>query len=749
MQFNLLCLLLSTLMMPVLAAKELELDDFESTMAFELKEWGDTGALSLSQDHVSHGQNALKIKFEKVNGPLHAKGIVLRRPLLGRAVDYQDFTLDIYADAASSLSVQAAVEADRTYEHKIINLQAGWNKNIQLHLDSQAFQAMDDDGVQHGLDPKLFIGSLILSIRRLDNVAGAIYIDHIRAHHRPELSLHRPKAQVITEHRIKLGSIQALPTQVEMFRPIEISLGLDAQYIDPYDPNEIELKAELTAPDGQHLTVLGFLYAGEVDLIQPVKGAIWKIRLTATQAGTWRYNIVARNRWGQSISEALTFAAVKGSHPGFVRVDKRQPNYFSFDSGQFYYPLGQNLAWLDFHKYPQYLKRMGEQKENWARLWMSSWSFGLEWKPMGAYGGLGLYNLQKADQLDQVLSQAEEHGIKVQLVFDFHGAFSSSVNSEWLNNPYNKANGGYLNQAEDFFTNPKAEQVYKKRVRYIIARWGYSPTLMAWELFNEVSYTDNYNAKAVTAWHQRLAHYMKSIDPYQHLITTSYGGDVQGAAFDLPEIDFRQNHLYASHMVGLLKNLNDKSFRRKKPFFIGEFGSNASNAVDDLDKQGVFLHAGIWSQFMQNAGGNAMPWWWDSHIDPNNLYYHFGALARFAAGLDRRDYAFESWQQKLRMKAANKDYDFELRGLINPALSMFWLSDAEGLSFQEKRRARAFEAVKIALDQFKEGSYELEYWNSYTGLMTRKLELKAEQGRLVLELPYFVNDLAFKLRRLK
>jgi hypothetical protein len=40
-------------------------------------------------------------------------------------------------------------------------------------------------------------------------------------------------------------------------------------------------------------------------------------------------------------------------------------------------------------------------------------------------------------------------------------------------------------------------------------------------------------------------------------------------------------------------------------------------------------------------GGGAMPWWWDSYVDPKNLYYHWRALADFWKGEDLRDGDFQ------------------------------------------------------------------------------------------------------------
>ena len=41
----------------------------------------------------------------------------------------------------------------------------------------------------------------------------------------------------------------------------------------------------------------------------------------------------------------------------------------------------------------------------------------------------------------------------------------------------------------DFFTDVRAKADYKNRLRYLVARYGYSTSVFAWEFFNEVCYT--------------------------------------------------------------------------------------------------------------------------------------------------------------------------------------------------------------------------------------------------------------------
>src|SRR6185436_8330311 len=139
--------------------------------------------------------------------------------------------------------------------------------------------------------------------------------------------------------------------------------------------------------------------------------------------------------------------------------------------------------------------------------------------------GLGDYSgrMKQAWLLDQVFKLAEQRGVYIMLTLLNHGAFSTSVNPEWNDNPYNIANGGPLKEPRLFVRNAQARELFKRRVRYIAARWGYSPNLFAWEWWNEVSWTpiDDLSLKP---WVAEMTAYIQQYDPNHHLVSLSYAG---------------------------------------------------------------------------------------------------------------------------------------------------------------------------------------------------------------------------------
>ncbi len=238
------------------------------------------------------------------------------------------------------------------------------------------------------------------------------------------------------------------------------------------------------------------------------------------------------------------------------------------------------------------------------------------------------------------------------MVLQHHGQFSTTTDSNWSQNPYNLANagadGGFLSKAEDFFTDPRAIQLTKNKFRYIVARWGYSSAILAWEIFNEVQYTDGWqkNRASVVAWHDQMAKYIASIDPFDHLITTSSDTTGFDALWSLGSIDVVQVHHYGGETGGFINDMAVRLAGYGKPVLLGEFGAGKTGSISNPESnvaglaepyktqmlQALDLHNGIWTAFHRKSGAHL--WWWDSYIEALNLYGEFRALAQYAEGED-------------------------------------------------------------------------------------------------------------------
>ena len=421
---------------------------------------------------------------------------------------------------------------------------------------------------------------------------------------------------------------------------------------NPFDPEEIDVRAEFSGPGPTHREVLGFWFQDyERSLVNgrerltPLGDPAFRIRFTPERAGQWRWRWVIRTPGHVDVQPWQRLRVSHARDHGFLRVSERDPRMLAFDDGSPYFAVGENTGWYDqrgTYAYDDWFGQLAAQDANFGRLWMSSWAFGIEWKDTG----LGNYTnrLDRAWQLDQVVDEAERQDIYVMLALLNHGAFSRFFNSEWADNPYNVANGGPLNAPVDFFTDATARRLFEQRLRYIVARWGSSTHVMAWELWNEVDLTLAPSA-SITAWHAEMAAELRALDPYDHLVTTSHAlFPNDPAVWQNGGVDFTQLHFYADQIPAFARVsrtvtsfTRDRLAQTGKPVLFGELGIDSRGPVETVqnDPEGIGVHDGLWAGVVSGGIGTAMPWWWDSVIagDPQRYYPMFGSVARFVDGV--------------------------------------------------------------------------------------------------------------------
>lgn len=447
------------------------------------------------------------------------------------------------------------------------------------------------------------------------------------------------------------NSVTPNSNSVLKFDKFELSINLTASYSNAYDYNDIAVQCIFSAPSGRKDTVDGF-YTQDYSLntsngsITPSGPGLFKLRYAPNETGNWSYVLSCKNAAGTTTQPAQSFACTASATAGFIR--RNSSNYLGFDNGMQFIPLGQNECWQNsnvYNDYTNWLTKLAGNGGNFIRIWMSDWAFALEWKNgSNGFEGLKKYKQSSAFWLDWLLDYCRQKGIYLMLCINHHGQVSTTVNPEWSNNPYNASNGGPCSNTWDFFTNSTARDHIQNRLRYLVARYGYSVNIQSWELFNEVEWTDNFSAHKteITDWHNLMAGYIKSKDVYKHLVTTSYAQDQYDAAtWNLPNIDFTQTHYYvnAPNIESVL-GAGAQSYLSQfgKPTINGEYGlSGDGNTTANNDPNGTHLHNSVWASTFSGAMGSGMTWWWDNYVEPKNLYYHYKPLSQVVSGISFKD----------------------------------------------------------------------------------------------------------------
>lgn len=442
--------------------------------------------------------------------------------------------------------------------------------------------------------------------------------------------------------RAAVSIIQLNPAQ--RWALVEFRLSGVPAATNPFDPDVIAVDATFTGPSGSNLVVPAFWYqaysrslSGGNESLTAVGSAEWRVRFTPVETGAHTMSVLVRTNGlaaGPSATLSFSVAAAAAGARGFVRVSPNR-RYFVTDDGAPLPLIGLNVCWHHSggtYDYDAWFGALAAAGGNFARVWMCPWAFGLE----TASNSLTRYALRPAWQLDYVFALAAQKGIYLDLCLDYHGMFETQPdywggNNFWPQNPYNAANGGPCANQNAFFTNATARAIYQKRLRYLVARYGYSPHLLCWQFFNEINNVSAYLVRAdVAAWHTVMGAWLHRNDPWRHLVTTST--DDHAALWSSPEMDFTTFHAYnlSAPAAGLASLAQSYAARYDKPVLIEEFGMNWQgwNAADDPGLRG--LRQALWSGLLGGAAGTAMSWWWEN-LHALNAYPLFTALSNFRA----------------------------------------------------------------------------------------------------------------------
>ncbi len=458
---------------------------------------------------------------------------------------------------------------------------------------------------------------------------------------------------IITPYRqfekLKIGAIEADRKTVPTYGQIELKVDFHATFDNPFDPEDVTLDAEIKSPSGKITRVPGFLFQDQqaeikdgTERLSPQGKPEWRVRLCLTESGDHKVRILGKDRHGEISSDPMNLKASETKLDGFIRVSSKNKNWFAFDSGKPYWPLGANACWggaKGLSSYETWFKKFGDAGCNYSRLWLSpDWAtFALERTGKTEEGkGLGQFDLGNCWRIDEALKIADKNGISLLLCFDSYNVLRQKDASPfWDKTAHNRDNGGPLRIWTTFWSSEVMDRFYKMKIRYLVARYAANPRVMAWEFWNEVDLTQDFQYEPIIAWHQKMGQYLRKSDPYQHLVTTSMSDAMGNRGLQLlPELDFVQTHAYSENIAETVSYQQGRKSQWGKPHFFGEIGADSAGPRATEDPQGLQVHNALWMSLATGSSGSAMSWWWDNLIDPQNLYSHYKAVAKFVKGID-------------------------------------------------------------------------------------------------------------------
>ena len=773
--FQLLLAFLLLLTVPVWVraqATAIVLDDFEAKTTRwqpgKAPTYQDSSAqkVALTTEHAT-GTQAVALHFSKTETP---KAIFLvEQPIdLSQApmLEFDLFNPGTAAEVAIALSTGSSWE---WHESASAPLKQG-AQTVAFDLTGNQYKTARSNWA-FGVPVAKLAETQRLALIIIPTGDGVVYLDNLRLTPAMTSGAITPQAIVIptptatpvrTAKAATKVTLAPPTTPARQYRPLDLTLITDGMVANPFDPAQLDLRVRFTSPTGQVFLIPAFWYQAFTTQLQPEGAPSWQVRFTPTEAGAWRAQ--AELTQPKLTSKSLTFSvAVNAKARGFVRVHPEIARYFAFDNGDLYFPIGLNIAWSTgdvLKDYERWFDRLSANGGNVARIWMASWSFALEWNDTG----LGDYSnrMKQAWLLDQVFKLAEERGIYIMLTLLNHGAFSTSVNPEWADNPYNVANGGMLKRPDEFVTNGEAKELFKRRLRYIAARWGSSPHLFAWEWWNEINWTPITDAQ-LEPWIAEMTKTLTTYDPYDHLRTHSYAAGSGSPIWAMSELSFAQQHDYSgSDLIGVFTDAN-RGFDKNagdKPRLVGELGNTASGENWALDPEAIHLHNGLWAAPFTGYAGGAMYWWWDNYIDPNNLWPHFKGLHDFFEGEDltRLTATLVTVSTKEATALALQGEEHALLWVRSNGYTVQAVQEAYDQAVRAALKAKrkftewryeppVLSTISVTLTGLQDGAYTVRWYSPTARSWGKEERIQVKNGTATLTIPSLQRDLAAKVVR--
>lgn len=300
-------------------------------------------------------------------------------------------------------------------------------------------------------------------------------------------------------------------TKVEVYDFQEITIAIKNPNLKLNPFKQVQLLGTFTAENGVTKTVAGFCDSQD--------GSFYRLRFMPDQVGKYNFEVTLSQN-GKIQKNAGTFEAVASTRKGILRLDKEHPWHFKFDNGDHYFWNSTTAYWMlglkNESEVTTAIDRLAGYGINRIRVAINGRAHGGDrWNEPTVLESnnftfkLNPWLAEKPDdldapnfdvtrfevghwqKLDRLLAHCRERGIIVSLIFYVDGLDHAC-------DPFKKANMG----KED-------EQMY---YAYAAARYSAYENIM-WDIANE------YHLFRTPEWAEQMGTFLKSKDPYNHLIS--------------------------------------------------------------------------------------------------------------------------------------------------------------------------------------------------------------------------------------
>ena len=418
------------------------------------------------------------------------------------------------------------------------------------------------------------------------------------------------------------------------YHVLELTFQHANQYAEP--TWDVTLDLTFASPSGKAYRVGGFFYGsskppGKPEIVtgKNKKGVetervgrwplevsdLWKARFAPGEVGIWKYTWSFTNPRGETANGTGTVEVVKGAvaAKGWLRISPDNPHRLVFENGELFDAVGMNGA--PHHKPGDTSAMRGSESEGPFRIERGPVRDGAMFTPGPAMGpqsidqflgrharaGFNLWRFSPdnatsiklfADPNDEQLASRGHVRWEQAIMID-----EAITNVRRYDMRIMYGLFGYMDVcAQDPKATPAELAKVKRLIKYSVDRWGAYVDI--WELLNE--------QKVETDWYDVMIPYLKSIDPYEKPISTSWErSNVKG-------LDVCSPHIYKSESDVesdvLAAKWAAQYKKRGQLVVIGEQGNKIGEAKRELGNGGVWdplsaqrLRQRLWTGFFNET----------------------------------------------------------------------------------------------------------------------------------------------------
>jgi hypothetical protein len=455
--------------------------------------------------------------------------------------------------------------------------------------------------------------------------------------------------------------------------------------LNPYDPDQIDLRAIYTSPSGQQVTRYGFYYLErERDFAQEQwkninQDYVWRTRFAPNELGNWRVSIqlYMNGVLVPLLLGDIHFTCVPSNNKGPLEIAPGNRYLRYKENGQFFFAIGHNITHSNYCdnltpqkslRHHKWLNEIADNGCNHTRIDMSA-GFVPDCDKVDNYTSR-MDNMWEMDRLFELCESRELYFILFRHHVEMFNNTGEFCGQNWGNNPYNTQLGATRTQ---YFEDPNIIRYQLKTHRYILARWGYSVNFLSYgyqEMDNWIKdymlekyqmawngkSTNNNTQNGLSAMRTWLSNFKPTLNlEHQIFFNNSYA--------DVPKLEKQGNktHLYVlalNDMIGLHKygqskdnNYNFRSHeahlilkKHDKPLIWEEVGYEP-HFLSVYCCTGIDFRSTVWATAFMDSYGTGMHWWWDRGIHHNEYYKLYNGVNAFFkdVNLINDNYEHDKW----------------------------------------------------------------------------------------------------------